>query len=150
MFSRKTNETAAANRFKNDPQAAAHVALTRSRPHASRTVSPYPRAQNHRVSSTRLTLNFQEKARQAKFSGNVQVGLKVDTAGHPQDIWITRAAGMDLDAKAGEAVSEYKFAPATCRGNPIPVELYIDVNADFLGPSGIKFIDATPNAWVFR
>ena len=71
---------------------------------------------------------FSEKARQAKFSGNVQVGFKVDTAGRPQEIWITRAAGMDLDAKAGEAVSQYKFAPATCHGNPIPVGLYIDVN----------------------
>jgi len=71
---------------------------------------------------------FSDKARDAKFSGNVEVGLKVDATGRPQDIWIIRTVGMDLDAKAGESVSQYKFAPATCRGIPIAVALYIDVN----------------------
>jgi TonB family protein len=71
---------------------------------------------------------FSEKARQAKFSGNVEVSLKVDATGATHDLWIIRAVGMDLDAKAGEAVSQYKFAPATCHGIPIPVALYIEVN----------------------
>jgi protein TonB len=71
---------------------------------------------------------FSEKARRSKFSGNVQVGLKVDTTGNPADLWLIRAVGMGLDAKAVEAVSQYRFAPATCNGTPIAVSLYIDVN----------------------
>jgi TonB family protein len=71
---------------------------------------------------------FSEKARHAKFSGNVQVGLEVDSTGTPHDLWIIRAAGMGLDEAAGDAVSQYKFAPATCRGTPIAVTLSIEVN----------------------
>jgi TonB family protein len=71
---------------------------------------------------------FSEKARDAKFSGNVHVGLKVDATGTPSDLWIIRGAGMGLDEAAGDAVSQYKFAPATCHGTPIAVALYIEVN----------------------
>ncbi len=71
---------------------------------------------------------FSEKARQAKFNGNVHVGIKVDPTGTPSDLWIIRAAGMGLDEAAGDAVSQYKFAPATCHGTPIAVSLYIEVN----------------------
>jgi TonB family protein len=71
---------------------------------------------------------FSEKARQSKFSGNVQVSLEVGTNGIPDDIWIIRGAGMGLDTKAGEAVSQYRFVPATCGGIPLPTAIYIDVN----------------------
>ncbi|HEY5329044.1 MAG TPA: energy transducer TonB [Acidobacteriaceae bacterium] len=71
---------------------------------------------------------FSEKARQAKFNANIQVSLDVGANGVPQNIWIVRGAGMGFDAKAGEAVSQYRFAPATCGGIPVPMAIYIDVN----------------------
>jgi TonB family protein len=71
---------------------------------------------------------FSEEARNSKFSGNVQVALEVGVSGRPDDIWIIRGVGMGLDAKAAQAVSQYKFSPATCHGNPIQIDLYIDVN----------------------
>jgi protein TonB len=39
---------------------------------------------------------------------------------------------MGLDEKAVEAVSRYQFKPATLRGTPVPVDLYVDVNFQIL------------------
>jgi protein TonB len=72
--------------------------------------------------------DFSDEARRRKFNGNVEVGLEVDTSGHPVDLWVIGGAGMDLDEKAAELVSQYEFKPATCHGQPVPVQLYVDVN----------------------
>jgi len=71
---------------------------------------------------------FSEEARKAKFSGDVQVYLVVDTEGRPTRIRVARGVGMGLDEKAVEAVRQYKFKPALQNGKPVPVDLYIDVN----------------------
>ena len=71
---------------------------------------------------------FSKEARQAKFSGIVQVGLDVDASGHPQNVWIIRSVGLGLDTKAANSVNQYIFAPATCHDHPVPVALYVDVN----------------------
>lgn len=70
-------------------------------------------------------------ARAVQFSGDVQVYLVVDTAGNPQHISIVRPAGLGLDEDVVEAVSRYRFRPATQNGRPVPVDLYIDVNISF-------------------
>jgi len=69
-----------------------------------------------------------DEAREHKFSGNVQIGLIVDTAGKPDYLWVMKPAGMGLDAKAFEAVRQYKFKPATCHSLPVAVILYVDAN----------------------
>jgi len=71
---------------------------------------------------------FSEEARRAKFSGNVQVGLDVETTGRTANLWVIRGIGLGLDTKAAEAVSQYVFAPATCHDKPVATQLYIDVN----------------------
>jgi TonB family protein len=71
---------------------------------------------------------FSDEARRQQFNGNVQVSVTVDTDGKPTDIWIVRPLGLGLDARAAVAVSQYKFKPATCHGQAVPVPLYIDVN----------------------
>lgn len=71
---------------------------------------------------------FSEEARKAKFSGNVEVYLWVDTNGRPSHIRVVRGVGMGLDEKAVEAVRQYKFKPAMKDGKPVMVDLYIDVN----------------------
>src|SRR6202034_2094992 len=71
---------------------------------------------------------YSEEARQAKFSGNVQVYLWVDKDGNPSHIRVVKAAGKGVDEKAVEAVRQYKFTPATLNGAPVAVDLYIDVN----------------------
>lgn len=71
---------------------------------------------------------FSEEARKAKFSGNVEVYLWVDTNGRPSHIRVVKPVGMGLDEKAVEAVRQYKFKPAMKDGKPVTVDLYIDVN----------------------
>jgi TonB family protein len=67
-------------------------------------------------------------ARAAKFSGNVQVYLWVERDGSVSHLQVTKPVGMGLDDVAVAAVRQYKFAPATRDGNPVTVDLYIDVN----------------------
>jgi protein TonB len=71
---------------------------------------------------------FSEEARKAKFSGNVQVALIVDSSGLPKNIRVERGVGMGLDEKAVEAVRQYRFKPAMKDGKPVPVEIYVEVN----------------------
>lgn len=71
---------------------------------------------------------FSEEARKAKVAGNVLVTLIVDTNGKPQRVRVLRGIGMGLDEKAVEAVRQYKFKPAMAGGQPVMVEVNIDVN----------------------
>jgi protein TonB len=52
----------------------------------------------------------------------------VDAQGNPQNLHIIRHLKMGLDEEALEAVSQYKFKPATLQGKPVPVEVNIEVN----------------------
>jgi TonB family protein len=71
---------------------------------------------------------YSQQAKAAKFSGNVEVYLWVDTNGRPSHIRVVKGVGMGLDEKAVQAVRQYRFEPATLDGKPVPVDLYIDVN----------------------
>jgi hypothetical protein len=68
-----------------------------------------------------------DEALTAHFRGRVEAILDVDPSGHPRDLWITRPAGYGLDQKAAEALGQYRFIPATCHGQPVSFDLYIDV-----------------------
>ena len=70
---------------------------------------------------------FSKAARDAKFSGDVEVYLWVDEDGNPQHVKVVRGVGMGLDEKAVEAIRQYKFKPATLNGKPVTVDLYIEV-----------------------
>jgi hypothetical protein len=65
-----------------------------------------------------------------KFKGSIQVAMVIDIQGYPKDLWITGPAGGGLDERAAQAVRQYRFKPATCHGNPIAVDLYMEVNLD--------------------
>jgi TonB family protein len=71
---------------------------------------------------------YTEAARQAKLSGNVIVGLVVDSSGEPQNVRVVRGLGNELDEKAVEAVQQYKFKPATQDGEPVSADLKVEVN----------------------
>ncbi|MES2394258.1 MAG: energy transducer TonB [Acidobacteriota bacterium] len=72
--------------------------------------------------------DFTEAARKKNVRGNAQVHVSVDSAGRPQDIWISRPLGYGLDENAVRSVSGYVFRPATCHGRAFGMGLYIDVN----------------------
>lgn len=71
---------------------------------------------------------YTEAARKAKLSGNVLVALVVDSNGQPQNVRVARGLGNELDEKAVEAVQQYRFKPATRNGEPVPVDLKVEVN----------------------
>ncbi len=87
---------------------------------------------------------FTQEARKAKVGGNVLVHLVVDTDGNPTNVTVMRGIGVGpdgtldpkipkkvadgLNAKAVEAVSQYRFKPALKDGQPVPLALNVEVN----------------------
>jgi TonB family protein len=67
-------------------------------------------------------------ARAERYSGKVEVYLVVERDGSVSHVSIQKPAGLGLDEAALAAVEKYQFAPATQDGNPVAVDLYIDVN----------------------
>jgi periplasmic protein TonB len=83
--------------------------------------------------------DYSDEAREAKFSGTVVVYLQVDKNGDPSHVRVVKGVGMGLDEKAVEAVRQYKFKPATLNGEPVTVDLYINVNFQiFQGVSPLR------------
>jgi TonB family protein len=72
---------------------------------------------------------FSEEARRAKYRGTVLLSLSVDKTGQVRNVRIVRPLGMGLDQKAVEAVSTWRFRPATKDGEP--VDVHIDFEVDF-------------------
>ena len=82
---------------------------------------------------------FSDEARKKKFSGTTRVQLIVSVDGKPTNLRVVKSAaanrnekeqkiGLSLDRKAIEAVSQYKFKPATFQGKPVPVQVNVEVN----------------------
>jgi len=70
---------------------------------------------------------FSAASRALKYSGNVQVFLWILPDGSTSHLRIVKPAGLGLDEQALLAVSKYKFKPATKDGEPVKVDLYVDV-----------------------
>jgi TonB family protein len=86
-----------------------------------------------------VDVKFSEEARRKKIEGVAWVELVVDKNGMPDRVHITnsvadgqkpklRKAAATLDAKAVEAVEQYRFQPAMRDGQPVAVEFNIDVH----------------------
>lgn len=71
--------------------------------------------------------DYTEAARQAKRQGTCVLWLIVDAAGHPRDIKVVRGLGLGLDAKALEAVRQWRFQPALKDGKPVDVQISVEV-----------------------
>ena len=76
------------------------------------------RRQTTAGSPTRVDPEFSEKARQAKFSGNGEVSLKVDATGATHDLWIIRAVGMDTRCQGRRSGQPVQVRPRNLPRNP--------------------------------
>ncbi len=84
------------------------------------------------VSAPRATFapdpEYSEEARKAKYQGTVVLWVVVGPDGKPHDIRVQRTLGMGLDEKAIEAVRQWKFEPAKKDGQPVAVQINVEVN----------------------
>jgi len=71
---------------------------------------------------------YSEEARKAKYQGTCVLWLIVSPDGRPRDIRVARTLGMGLDEKAIEAVRNWKFEPAMKDGQPVSVQINVEVN----------------------
>jgi len=71
---------------------------------------------------------YSEKARRDKYMSIVVIAGTVDPQGAFTDLCVTQAAGEGLDEKALEAVTTWKFQPATLHGEPAAVRLNVEVS----------------------
>jgi TonB family protein len=71
---------------------------------------------------------YSEEARKAKYQGTVVLWVEVGPDGRPRQIRVQRTLGMGLDEKAMEAVKTWKFEPARLNGQPVAVQINVEVN----------------------
>jgi len=71
---------------------------------------------------------FSEEARKKKIEGVVTISLLVTADGLPTDLKVVKSVGYGLDEKALEAVSRYRFNPATRDGSPVATRITVQVN----------------------
>jgi TonB family protein len=72
---------------------------------------------------------YSEQARRQRIQGTVLVSTLVDEQGKPTDIRVERGIGYGLDDNAVQAVSQYRFQPATDRdGKPVAVRIAIEIS----------------------
>lgn len=71
---------------------------------------------------------YSEEARKAKWQGTVVLWVIVSPDGRTRDIKVQRSLGLGLDEKAVEAVRSWKFDPAKKDGQPVAVQINVEVN----------------------
>ncbi len=65
---------------------------------------------------------YSEEARKAKFQGTVVISIVIDEQGVPRDLRVKTPAGLGLDAKAIEAVRQWRFKPGQRDGRAVAVQ----------------------------
>jgi len=71
---------------------------------------------------------YSEEARRAKYQGSVVLWIVVGPDGRVRDVRVQRTLGLGLDEKAIEAVRKWRFEPATKNGQPVAVQVNVEVN----------------------
>lgn len=72
--------------------------------------------------------SFSDEARKAKAQGIVLLVLVVGKDGRAYDMHVRQSLGMGLDEKALEAVSHWRFRPATLNGEPVATQIAVQVD----------------------
>jgi periplasmic protein TonB len=72
--------------------------------------------------------DYSEEARKAKWQGTVVLWIIVGPDGRTRDVRVVRSLGLGLDEKAIEAVKQWKFEPARKDGQPVAVQVNVEVN----------------------
>jgi TonB family protein len=70
---------------------------------------------------------FPGRASHENFQSIVVLNVVVDKTGKVQNIRLVRPAGMGMDEEAVATVSRWRFKPAQHEGEPVAVEMNIEV-----------------------
>jgi TonB family protein len=71
---------------------------------------------------------YPTKARKENQQGTVAIKMVVSADGLPRDIKVARSLSPELDEAATNAVKKWKFAPATKDGEPVAVQINVEVS----------------------
>jgi TonB family protein len=71
---------------------------------------------------------YSEEASKARLAGTVLLQVTVGADGKARDIKVLRSLGLGLDESAVAAVSAWEFAPGAKDGQPVSVQVRIEVN----------------------
>jgi TonB family protein len=72
--------------------------------------------------------SYSDAARQARYQGTAVLLIILDQSGNVALVRVVRVLGMGLDENAMERVRTWRFDPATRNGEPVPVEMNIEVS----------------------
>jgi TonB family protein len=75
---------------------------------------------------------YSEDARLAKYQGSAMLAITIGPDGQASNLELIKGIGFGLDEKAAEAVTAWKFKPATRDGQPVAVHATIEVNFKLL------------------
>ncbi|MGB6777051.1 MAG: energy transducer TonB [Terriglobales bacterium] len=70
---------------------------------------------------------YSENARAAGLEGTCILWMVIGPDGKPRDIKVVRTLGLGLDEKAIEAVSSWRFEPASKDGKPVAVAIKLEI-----------------------
>lgn len=105
---------------------------SRPQPEANVTEPSAPFHVGHGIKPPKLLEHhepeFSDPARAVKYQGTMTLALMVDKQGIPRHMHILKPLGCGLDLKAIEAVSTWRFRPADKDGEPVNVEIAVEVN----------------------
>jgi TonB family protein len=71
---------------------------------------------------------YSQEARDNKAGGKCPISMIVDQNGDPTHIRVIRSLGMGLDRNAVIAISQYRFSPAKVNGQPVAMQLHLEVS----------------------
>lgn len=71
---------------------------------------------------------YTKAARKAKIAGTVLVSVIIDKNGNPRNVHITRGLDPGLNAKAVQAIKQWRFRPAIRNGKAVAVKANIEVH----------------------
>jgi len=72
--------------------------------------------------------NYSVEARKANLEGKVKLAGVVDASGKPRALRVVQSLGLGLDEEATNTVSTWQFSPGHKEGQPVAVQVVIEVN----------------------